>query len=92
MDPTVDPVAIPVATWDEDPDESFHGPGGLSDFFNEEYEEDYYEDDGEGYEEPEPLEISTSQRVPQQEVTQVGDVSAHTQNLRFLALLSPKRA
>ena len=79
MDPTLDPTAIPVAAWDEDPDESFHGPGGLADFFNEEDEEDYYDDDVEGYDEPEPLEISASQRVPQQEVTQAGDVSVHTQ-------------
>ena len=80
MDPAVDPTAIPVAAWDEDPDESFQGPGGLVEFFNEEDEEDYYDDDVEGYDEPEPLEISASQRVPQQEVTQVGNVSVHTQN------------
>ena len=48
-------------------------------FFNEDYEENYYDDDDvEQYVEADPLEISASQRVPQQEVTQAGDVSVHT--------------
>ena len=74
----MDSAAIPVAAFEEDTEESFIGPTGLTDFFNEEDEEDYYEDDGEGYREPEPLETSTSQRVPHDESTQVGNVSVHT--------------
>ena len=79
MEPTVDPATIPVAGYDEDPDESFQGPGGLVEFFNEDDEEDYYDDDVEGYDELDPLGISASQRVTQQEVTQAVDGSVHTQ-------------
>ena len=78
MEPTVDPATIPVAGYDEDPDESFQGPGGLVEFFNEDYEEDYYDDDVEQYVEADPLEISASQRVTHSEVTQAVGGSAHT--------------
>ena len=47
MDPHVDPHGIAVPDYDEDPEESFTGPNGLTEFFNEEYEEDDYYDDGE---------------------------------------------
>ena len=80
MDPGVDPTAIAVADFDEDPDESFTGPNGLNEFFNEEYEQDeYYDDDGEGYEEPEPLVRSAAQRTGQPEPGHAETVSGHTQ-------------
>ena len=80
MEPSVDPATIPVAGYDEDPDESFQGPGGLVEFFNEDYEEDYYDADVvEQYVEADPLETSASQRVTHREATQAVDGSVHTQ-------------
>ena len=71
MDPSaVDPSAIPVADYDEDLNEAFTGPNGIANFFDEyegaesingaylDGEEEYY--DGDGYQQPEPLESSAS--------------------------------
>ena len=89
MDPlAMDPSAIPVAEYDEDLTEAFTGPTGIPEFFNEEYEaaerfngnyeddEDYY--DGDGYQQPDPLETSASQMVVPDEATQAETVSGHT--------------
>ena len=86
MDPaTLDPSTIPVGGYEEDPDEEFLGPAGLADFFNEDgvYEDDGEEEyyDGDGSQEPEPLEHFTAQRGNPTEVSQVETVSGHTQEL-----------
>ena len=81
MDPPLDPSGIAVPAFDEDLDENFTGPEGIADFFNEGYDEDedYYDDDGEGYEEPEPLVRSAAQRADTQDAAQAETVSGHTQ-------------
>ena len=89
MDPTaVDPSGIAVPAYDEDPDETFTGPQGLSNFFQEESdvaelftgeyedEEEYF--DGAGFE-PSPLEGSAPQRTAQSEAGHAETVSGHTQ-------------
>ena len=38
MDPQLDPAVIPVDEYEEDNEESFTGPNGLTEVFNEEYE------------------------------------------------------
>ena len=88
MDPQMDPSAIPVAVYDEDPEESFIGPEGLTNFFNEEYEAaerfngDYEDDDeyydGDGYQQPDLLETSASQRAGTNDAAQAETVSGHT--------------
>ena len=79
MEPSVDAATIPVAAYDEDPDESFEGPGGLVEFFNEDIEEDYYdESDVDQYDEADPLEASAPQRVSHREATHAVSGSAHT--------------
>ena len=74
----MDPSAIPVAEYEEDPEESFEGPVGLTEFFNGDDEEDYYEDDGVAYEEAQPLERSAAQRGNPLEVPQAETGSGHT--------------
>ena len=80
---TVDPATEPVAEleYDEDLMESFEGPGGLLEFFNEEEEQDYYDDDDvdQQYVDADPLETSASQRVAHREATHAVSRSAHTQ-------------
>ena len=82
MDPGVDPTAIPVAEYEEDLNEAFTGPNGIASFFNEDYddEEDYY--DGNGYQQPDPLEDSAPQRTAPMEAGQAETVSGHTQKDR----------
>ena len=84
MDPQMDPSGIAVPAYDEDPEESFTGPNGLTDFFNDEYDEDYYGDDGEAYEEAEPLERSAAQRAGTIDAAQAETVSGHTHSFSFL--------
>ena len=93
MDPSAaDPGGISVPIYDEDPEESFVGPNGLSNFFAEESDIaelftdglEPYEDEEENYDGagllPPPLETSASQRVAQPtEATHAGTVSGHTQ-------------
>ena len=91
MDPaTLDPSTIPVGGYEEDPDEEFLGPAGLADFFNEDgvYEDDGEEEyyDGDGSQEPEPLEHFTAQRDNPTEVSQVETVSGHTHFLQSVSL------
>ena len=78
---TVDPATVPVAEYDEDLMESFEGPGGLLEFFNEEEERDYYDDDDvdQQYVDADPLETSASQRVAHREATHAVIGSDHTQ-------------
>ena len=81
----MDPSAIPVADYDEDPEEAFIGPDGVASFFEEdgtyldEGEEDFY--DGDGSQELEPLELSAAQRGDPSEVPHAGIVSDHTHQL-----------
>ena len=80
MDPQLDPAVIPVDEYEEDNEESFIGPQGLTVFFNEEdeEEEDYY-DDGEAYQDADPLERSAAQRADTDDAAQAETVSGHTQ-------------
>ena len=94
MDPlAMDPSRIPVGDYEEDLNEAFTGPTGMAQFFNDEYEgaesfngdyvdeeEDYY--DGDGYQQPDPLETSASQRVAHDEAAHAETVSGHTQGPR----------
>ena len=84
----LDPDGTSVSIYDEDPDESFTGPEGLSNFFNEESEvadlftgefdeDEYY--DGDGSYQPEPFEDSTPQRTVPREAGHVGTGSGLTQ-------------
>ena len=79
MDPHADPHGIAVPDYDEDPEESFTGPNGLTEFFNEEYEEDDYYDDGEAYQDADPLERSAAQRADADDAAQAETVSGHIQ-------------
>ena len=76
----MDPIsmAVPTEQYEEDLEESFSGPTGIAQFYEEE-EQAYYE--GEGYEEPitEPLELSAAQSGNPEEVPHVDTVSGYTQ-------------
>ena len=77
MDPTaVDPAGISVPAYEEDLDESFSGPIGIAEFYDDE-EQAYYE--GEGYDQSEPLELSAAHRAYPDEVAHADTVSGHTQ-------------
>ena len=79
MDPQVDPSGIAVPAYDEDPEESFTGPNGLTEIFDEEYDEEDYYDDGEAYQDADPLERSAAQRADTDDAAQAETVSGHTQ-------------
>ena len=79
MDPHMDPAAIAVADYEEDLEESFIGPNGITEFLNEEYEEEDYYDDGEAYRDADPLERSAAQRADTIDAVQAETVSGHTQ-------------
>ena len=76
------PAAM-VQSWlsgDEDLAESFTRVDGLCHLFDAEAldeDDEYY--DGDGSHQPDPLEISVSQRVDPTETTQTDTVSGHTQ-------------
>ena len=74
----MDPTGIAVPSFDEDPDETFTGPEGIVNFFNEDYEDDdeYY--DGDGSYQTDPLEGSAPQRTAPMEAGQAETVSGHT--------------
>ena len=75
----VDPATVPVAEYDEDFNESFQGPDGLLEFFNEDTEEDYYDEyPVDHYDEADPRETSASQRVAHREATHAVIGSDHT--------------
>ena len=74
--PAMDPAAIAVADYEEDPDENFTGPNDIANFFAEDEDEDYY-DDGSAY--ADPLERSAAQRANPQEMAQAGIVSDYIQ-------------
>ena len=93
--PSVDPSGIAVPTYDEDPEEAFIGPQGLSNFFQEEsdvaelFTGEYEDDDDEYFDgagfEPSPLEGSAPQRTAQSEAGQPETVSGHTHLLLLKA-------
>ena len=76
MDPTaVDPAGISVPGYDEDLEESFSGPIGIAEFYDED-EQAYYE--GEGYDQSEPLEQSAAHSANPDEVAQADILRDHT--------------
>ena len=79
---TIDPATEPVAEleYDEDLMESFEGPGGLLEYFNEEEERDYYDDDDVDQfgDVADPGGTSASPRVPRREDTHAVIGSDHT--------------
>ena len=83
MDPSAGDPSAYAQQWplyDEDPNETFTGPEGIVNLFNEEQDdEEYYDDDDEdGTHQEEPLETSASHRVDPNEVTHAETVSGHT--------------
>ena len=81
MDP-MEPHAEQWPLYDEDRNESFTGPEGLANLFNDEEDDEEYYDDGDegGSHHDEPLETSASQRDDPVETSQADTVSGHTQS------------
>ena len=83
MDPPAGDPRAYAQQWplyDEDLNESFTGPEGLANLFNEEEDDEEYYDDGDegGSQHDEPLETSASQRDDPVETSQADTVSGHT--------------